>query len=239
MNLTRIPSRTSTTRICFVAMLCMLLALLSGCAFFNRKNTPALNWVEDNLVPEKNPGRAFAYPVVIPVGAVAITLDALIIHPAGVIDDAADDTRDALWDDFNWHREYMTECAVLPWRTVGTPLVFTGDFFGRAFFDTPDYADRSRREAEKEREFAAEEKKLAEAEKLLMEGKASEALDSLSSWIRRVSDLVKPCNNAMIFFSSRPHTRVADTRFFRFRHTIIIGSEKMPLRQRKNHFWRK
>lgn len=128
----------------FLMLTCLGCAALSACAPLNRDNTPALNWVEAHAWPETKGARIAAAPLVFPVGLAAVTADAFVIHPATEINDAADDTRDCLWDDLDWQDEYMTECAALPWRTVATPLVFAGDLIGRSLFDIPDRADEVR-----------------------------------------------------------------------------------------------
>jgi hypothetical protein len=82
------------------------------------------------------------------VGFVAIVLDAAIVHPANIIDDAAEDTEEVLWDNFEWDEKYVTECAALPWRVVLTPAIFTGSFLGRSLFDIPRRAEEARQEDE-------------------------------------------------------------------------------------------
>ena len=143
-------------------------ALFSGCACFNKDNVPTLNLVQKHLVPESTTGQVVASPVLFPIGLVALTLDIAIVHPAMVIPDAASDTKEALWDHFDWDKRYVTECAALPWRTFGTPVVFTGDFLGRAFFDIPGKAEQIRGEEKHAGD-------LATAGKLVEEGKYSEA----------------------------------------------------------------
>jgi hypothetical protein len=115
----------------------LLLAITGGCAVFNRANTPALNFVEQHLVPKENPGRTLSYPLIIPVGFVATTVDMFLLHPVSVVDDAWRDTTDALWDSFDWQQHYVTTSASLLPRTLATPLIFTGDFLGRSSFDIP------------------------------------------------------------------------------------------------------
>ncbi|MBU0755591.1 MAG: hypothetical protein KJ645_10665, partial [Planctomycetes bacterium] len=75
--------------------------------------------------------------------------DVVVVHPASVVGDAWEDTADLLWDDLDWHRQYVTECAALPWRSVMTPVVFAGDFLGRSLFNIPDQAEAARKEEEK------------------------------------------------------------------------------------------
>ena len=129
----------------FLAMAPVLLCL--GCAVFDRDNTPTLNWVEAHMLPERGAARTLAYPVVIPLGLLAISADALIVHPATVIDDAVEDTGDCLWEHFDWKTEYVTECASLTPRTALTPVVFSGAFIGRSMFAVPERAKKGRRAA--------------------------------------------------------------------------------------------
>ena len=111
------------------------IALCSGCAVFNRDNTPTLNFVEDELLPEAKPARYFAYPLLLPVGLVALTIDAFIVRPITVADDALLDTKEALWEDFDWKEHYVTECFTLIPRTAFTPVVFPACFLARSTFD--------------------------------------------------------------------------------------------------------
>ncbi|MEN6627399.1 MAG: HEAT repeat domain-containing protein [Candidatus Sumerlaeia bacterium] len=124
--------------------------LLQGCAILNRDNTIALNWVEANLVPDSQPARGIAMPFVFTVGVAAVSADAFIIHPATVIDDAAEDTKDCLWEDFDWDKEYVTECASLPWRAAFTPIMFAGDWLGRSMFDITESAEKARQQLPKD-----------------------------------------------------------------------------------------
>jgi len=161
----QMPSSRFTASLSLLAVTLLLPALLSGCACFNKDNVPTLNFVEKHLVPESTTGQIVASPVLFPIGLVALTLDITVVHPAAVIPDAVTDTKDALWDDLDWDKMYVTECAALPWRTVFTPVVFTGDFLGRAFFDVAGKAKHSD-ELEKARKLV-EEEKYSEAKPLL------------------------------------------------------------------------
>jgi hypothetical protein len=116
---------------------CLLMTGFSGCAFMNRENTLLLNQVEAHLWPEDTALRVAVFPLVFPAGLAAVLIDAFVVHPALVIENAAKDTGDVLWDNWEWEDHYVTECAALPWRAVLTPLVFTSDFLVRAFFDIP------------------------------------------------------------------------------------------------------
>lgn len=145
---------------------------LCGCAFLNRDNTPALNFVEKKLWPEKTGWKIASFPLVFPLGLAAVATDAVIIHPASVIDDAAGDTGDVLWDNFKWDKQYVTACTSIPWRGIATPPFFTGNFLGRAMIDIPGRASIMREERENA-------EKIEHAKKLFEEEKYLEALDIL------------------------------------------------------------
>ena len=86
-------------------------------------------------------------------------VDTLVAHPLQVIDDAFEDASE-LWDpdDFEFEDKYYTEVVLVPFRVVGTPLVFAGSFVGRSLFDVPqrmtdeERVARERRRAERRRE---------------------------------------------------------------------------------------
>ncbi len=153
----------------------LLIATLptSGCAFLNRANTPVTNFVEEKLSPESAGAAEVLVPIIWPVAAVTLTVDSLVVHPASVLDDAVKNTRDALWDRFDWDTEYATECFKLPWRAVFTPIVFGFDWFFRSSFDIPRYSHRA--EARAEAEGA-----LAEAARQLDAGFPAEASTQLN-----------------------------------------------------------
>ena len=167
-----------------LSLLCLL--PITGCAFLNRDNTPITNYVEKKLTPESSRAREALVPIIWPVAAVTLIADAVVIHPISVVDDAVEDTRDALWDEFDWDAEYATECFKLPWRATLTPIVFGFDFLGRALFDIPPHGHREEARAEKA-------EVLAEAVKLFDQGLVAEAsvvLDGLS--LADVNVLARP-----------------------------------------------
>ncbi|MBN1901460.1 hypothetical protein JW926_09085 [Candidatus Sumerlaeota bacterium] len=149
-----------------------LAAIFSGCAFLNRDNARALNFVEKKLWPRKTGWKIAASPVVVPLGLVAALSDVFIIHPASVIDDAAGDTGDALWDNFKWDEKYVTACASIPWRGIATPPFYIGNFLGRSVFDIPSRASVVREERQSV-------ENLESARRLFHEEKFVEALDVL------------------------------------------------------------
>jgi hypothetical protein len=148
----------------------------------NRDNTLLLNAVEDHLWPESEPARYALFPVLFPVGLAAVTLDAAILHPAAIIDDAARDTKEALWTGFEWEEKYVTECTALPWRAALSPLFFSFAFAGRSFFDLP---ERDEEALKKEKEGSVERARV-----LLNGGKPAQALALLDD-PREVDDLLQ------------------------------------------------
>ena len=157
---------------------------LPGCAFLNRDNTPITNYVEEKLSPESARAQEALVPVLWPVATVTLIADAAVLHPISVVDDAFEDTRDVLWDDFDWDEEYATECFKLPWRAIFTPIVFGFDFLGRSLFDIEPHDRREEARAEATRV-------TGEVSKLLEEGRIAEAaalLEELSEYAVRVSD---------------------------------------------------
>lgn len=114
----------------------LALVLLSGCAFANRANRPVWNAFESSMVPESEGAFYATLPLTVPIGLGAILIDTFVAHPIQVIDDAWDDTTD-LWTDLPFEEHYYTESAYLPFRTVLSPVVFLGSFFGRSIFDWP------------------------------------------------------------------------------------------------------
>ena len=122
------------SRTCLVAIVGALM-LCSGCAIFNRDNTPALNFLEDRLLPEAKPARYFVYPLLLPAGLAAVVIDGVILRPISVADDALLDTKELLREHFDWKERYVTECVALVPRTAATPVVFGADFLGRTMLD--------------------------------------------------------------------------------------------------------
>jgi len=166
-----------------VAVPACLLILCAGCAVFDRHNTPTLNWVEKHLVPDDPTARLLTYPLTIPAGLVAVTADALVVHPASVVDDAWRDTDEVLWHNFHWNEHYATACTTLAPRAVLTPPVVAGDFLARALFAIPERAEKERwQQARAEEQRRAQEQAeqinahMAKAEELLGLKRYDEAL---------------------------------------------------------------
>ena len=118
------------------ALAVLLAALLStSCAFMVEDNRRTLNALDASATPATPAGRWALSPVALPVGLVAFVADVVVVHPASAIDDAWGDTLELLWtprDESRFRRAVM-----LPLVTVATPLVFVGDWLGRAVFPIP------------------------------------------------------------------------------------------------------
>jgi len=141
----------------------------SGCAVFNRSNTPALNFVEKNLIPKEDPAKTLSYPLTLPIGLVAASLDMFVFHPVSVVHESWNDTTDMLWEKMHWDTQYATTTASLVPRAALTPVVFTGDFLFRSTFDVNGKRTPVKKEISKE-EYARqrEEKIKAEQVKIML-----------------------------------------------------------------------
>jgi len=105
----------------------------SNCAAFNRKNTPLIRAVENNLVPEKYPNKVLLAPVYLPIGIAGGILDIFIIHPALQIKPSFLETKNFLWKiKFNG---YFSEMGSLPVRAAFSPVFFSLGFLFRSAFD--------------------------------------------------------------------------------------------------------
>ncbi|MCB9876948.1 MAG: hypothetical protein H6835_05015 [Planctomycetes bacterium] len=122
-------------------MLCALPLLGAACAMANGDRRRVLNVLDHNLTPSSATGRWLLSPVALPVGIVAGVADAVVVHPVSQLDDAWLDTVDLLWVS---HGDSPLRRAVLiPVAALATPLVFAGDWFGRAVFDIDDHGGDS------------------------------------------------------------------------------------------------
>lgn len=109
--------------------------MIQGCAITNSDNRPAFNLVVKHLWPDETGMRLAAAPVVIPLGAAALTADAVAVHPILSIDHTALDVKRLLWNDMQWREETSDEIGILPWRIVETPPAFIFFFAARSLFD--------------------------------------------------------------------------------------------------------
>ena len=133
-------STSAAHRLRALAALALAAALLGGCAWTNRENRPVWNAFEEHLVPEGDTAFVAALPLTVPAGLVSILLDTVVVHPAQVIDDAAGDASD-VWNGWRPGLEdsYYTQMASIPFRAVGTPIVFVLFFLARSTLDVPAY----------------------------------------------------------------------------------------------------
>jgi hypothetical protein len=118
-----------------LVLFAMQLLFCSGCAVFNRNNTPALNFVEEHLLPKENPARSLSFPLTVPAGFVAGALDMVLFHPLSVAGDAWDDTNEILWEKLDWDHQFVTTTVLNAPRVAVMPIIFTADFLARSSFD--------------------------------------------------------------------------------------------------------
>ncbi len=121
------------------SMLAVLAWVSVGCAVFLPENRRTLNALDEHIAPTSTAGRWAAAPVTFPAGVVAFVLDVVVVHPATVIDDAWGDTVELLWEPRAETR--FRRAVLLPLVTLATPLVFVGDFLGRAALAIPPRPD--------------------------------------------------------------------------------------------------
>lgn len=111
------------------------LLLCSGCAVFNRNNTPALNFVEEHLLPKENPAQTLSFPLTVPAGFAAGALDMILFHPLSVAGDAWADTNELLWEKLDWDHQFVTTTVLNAPRVALMPVIFTAVFLTRSSFD--------------------------------------------------------------------------------------------------------
>ncbi len=145
-----IMKRQMRNRIVGAALLVAVVSLCgNGCAVFNSDKTRLLNVVENRVWPENKAVQIVSAPVLFPLGIGAITLDAAIIQPATVVDDAVMDTYkinkflgSAWWQNCDWEESYALECMLAPLRVAGTVVTngpatgftFVGSFITRGYW---------------------------------------------------------------------------------------------------------
>ena len=116
-----------------LAPLLLLLALLSACSMKEKENRLTLNALDASFAPSSEGARWALAPVALPAGLVALAVDAVVVHPATVVDDAWGDTVEWLWtpkpDESRFRR-----AVLLPLSALATPLVWVGDWLGRSVF---------------------------------------------------------------------------------------------------------
>jgi hypothetical protein len=117
----------------------LLVLALAGCAQVKEENRRTLNALDAAATPQSEAGRWALSPVALPVGIVALVTDMLVVHPACSLDDAWGDTVQLLWTPRDESR--FRRAVLLPLVTLATPLVFAGDWVGRALLPLPPRED--------------------------------------------------------------------------------------------------
>ncbi len=111
----------------------LLLVLATACAASEHDNRRTLNALDDQLTPDSVSARWIAAPVTLPIGVVSLAVDAAVVHPCCVFDDAWGDTVEWLWTPHGASR--FRRAVMIPLSALATPFVFAGDWLGRALFD--------------------------------------------------------------------------------------------------------
>ena len=116
--------------------------MVSGCAVANRDNTLLLNKLDETVRPRKTAERVALAPIMIPTATGALAVDGLVIHPARVLPQAAEDVDELYWrprDETLLRRSLL----FMP-RVILTPPTFLGAWYVRATFDIPDRSEDSK-----------------------------------------------------------------------------------------------
>ncbi len=116
------------SRIMRTALLLCLLPLVS-CAVAREDNRRTLNLLDETMTPDSTGAKVALAPLALPVGVVAVALDAAVVHPVAVIDDAWGDTSELLWE--RGEETPLRRAVITPFMAVATPFVFVGDWAWR------------------------------------------------------------------------------------------------------------
>ncbi|MDP6539174.1 MAG: hypothetical protein QF903_02505 [Planctomycetota bacterium] len=110
-----------------------LLLASSACAFTNPDNTPLVTWSGEALGGPEAPTatKIATAPLAVALGVV----DVVIAHPASVVDDAAKDAREWLWE--VPVRGAATRSFLFLPRVALTPVLFSASWVARSMFNIP------------------------------------------------------------------------------------------------------
>jgi hypothetical protein len=111
----------------------LLLLLAAGCAISEHDNRRTLNALDLHLSPESAATRWMVAPLALPVGVAGLAVDAAVVHPCCVFDDAWGDTTEWLWTSHGESR--FRRAVMVPLSALATPFLFAGDWLARALFD--------------------------------------------------------------------------------------------------------
>lgn len=106
-----------------------MLLVASACSMCRESNRRTLDLLDRELTPESTAAKVALFPVALPGGLVAFAADLAVVHPAATVDDAWDDTEQLLWHPRD--ESSLRRVLFVPLAALATPLVFTGDWFGR------------------------------------------------------------------------------------------------------------
>ncbi|MEQ8352842.1 MAG: hypothetical protein RH862_15245 [Leptospiraceae bacterium] len=111
----------------------VILFFTGQCAFMVKDNRRLTNSLDYVVSPESTMGKVLLSPVFVPVGAVSLAADAIVIHPVAVIPEALDDTYETIWQDPEGSIIWQTFLFVP--KVVFSPVFFSFDWFFRSIFD--------------------------------------------------------------------------------------------------------
>ena len=110
----------------------LALGMLCGCAVFDKDNRRTLNLLDENIQIKSTAGQIALAPVMIPVGTLALTTDAVVVNPAAQIPKAGDDVYDLYWKPRD--ADFFIKSVVFLPIVVLTPPTFVGDILLRCMF---------------------------------------------------------------------------------------------------------
>ncbi len=140
MRLPAGPPRFGGRRWAGAAAGMMTLLMLSGCALRHESNRPLTHRLSERVIPGSVGGRIAAAPVLLPLGAATLAIDAAVIHPSQELGNARRQTEGVCWGSFGRPGRYVTDCASLPVRAVLTPVYFVVNWGARIVGDLPPVA---------------------------------------------------------------------------------------------------
>lgn len=98
-----------------------------------KENRRLTNSLDSVVAPESTMSKVLLAPVFLPVGAVSLASDAILIHPVAVVPDALDDTYETIWQEPEGSIIWQTFLFVP--KVAFSPVFFSFDWLFRSLFD--------------------------------------------------------------------------------------------------------
>lgn len=115
-------------RIFILTVICQVMV---GCACTDRDHLATTNWMDRTIVPNDRTAQWALTPILVPLCVGTLAVDNFVVAPAVHLPSAWADAGEFFTDEVGG---YYTEMGILPIRTVLTPVVFLGSWFGRSLF---------------------------------------------------------------------------------------------------------